>query len=988
MRKAIISNLYNQNRLNNMNEIRKIVKEGIILDQRECRPLLLSSDSVYFIESGSVNLFYSSVNDTTSTGSRTYIASYDTNDLLFSIPGISCDSKDFCLIAYPLPNSRIYKLKQPLADLLVDNDLSSCVLEKLYHWINKLSLSLIIEGKPPFLCRVVSNQEIESNKGSFSLYEKTIFKTEHELIWISLKKGICYICNNQNYVIQEGDIFPLHRDLWLNCKDEVSIEFQSTENIIRDTNFFLYLKKFYEHFFRALNFSIKHNKNAALEKRKSLAKLESNAVEKSEEELISLGAKIEKNIIRLSSELLLSPCIASMKILGKSLNISFKFPETIPAHLSEDKLLCYLLEYSSVFYRKVTLQEEWWKSETINMIVFYKNNNLPTALIYNKRKGYLLYNFNKNTCLPINKNDILSLKSYGYAVYPQFSSKKITIKDIIRLAFMGLKWEFLIVLAAGLFTGLISLIQPYVTGIIFNSIIPLADYFQLYQIGVILTTAAITSIIFSAGNSLLFLRVRTFSEYYLQSALIGRMLKLPTTFFKNFSSGDLTQRVMGIATIRKVLADNVTTALFSLIFISPNLVFMFYYSWQLSLIGVGFVLLFFLVLAVIGVISCKNAKNQIQIEGELSGFMIQLLNGINKIRHSISENRVFIKWVSRFAEENRWGIRSMNNNRFLSVFNSFYVVLITCLFFYLVGSQWRSSFNVGTYLAFNSAFTAFMEAMIGFSGVISSVVTVVPLYKRLKPVLDATPESDSNLKIPEELDGSLELNHISYRYDEESALVLRDINIVVPPGKFIAIVGPSGAGKSTIIRLLLGFEKPESGCIFYSRQDISTINCRELRKQIGTVLQSGALISGSIYENIAGASELSIEDAWRAAAMAGCEKDIQDMPMGMHTIVGDSTLSGGQRQRILIARALSKRPKIIIFDEATSALDNETQAQVADSLKKLNVTRVIVAHRLSTIEHADNIYVLDKGQIVQQGTYKELINKVGLFNTLAKRQMV
>jgi ATP-binding cassette subfamily C protein len=205
----------------------------------------------------------------------------------------------------------------------------------------------------------------------------------------------------------------------------------------------------------------------------------------------------------------------------------------------------------------------------------------------------------------------------------------------------------------------------------------------------------------------------------------------------------------------------------------------------------------------------------------------------------------------------------------------------------------------------------------------------------------------------------------------------------------VAIVGASGSGKSTLFRMLLRFETPESGSIYYDRRDLATLDVQALRQQIGVVLQNGRIRAGSIHKNIVGTANLTVEEAWEAARMAGLDADIEAMPMGMQTVLGEGggSLSGGQRQRLLIARALVRRPRILLFDEATSALDNTTQDTVSRSMDNLRSTRVVIAHRLSTIQRADWIYVMEKGQVVQQGAYRELLAQEGPFAELARRQL-
>jgi ATP-binding cassette subfamily C protein len=298
--------------------------------------------------------------------------------------------------------------------------------------------------------------------------------------------------------------------------------------------------------------------------------------------------------------------------------------------------------------------------------------------------------------------------------------------------------------------------------------------------------------------------------------------------------------------------------------------------------------------------------------------------------------------------------------------------------------------TTGSFLAFFVAFNQFLAAVLQLSTTTLSILNVVPLYERAKPILESSPEVDPAKTLPGELSGAIEMSNIVFRYDQDSPLVLRGLTLSVQAGEFVAIIGQSGCGKSTVLRLLLGFEKPESGSIYFDGQDLSGLDVQGVRQQSGVVLQSGRLVAGTILTNIIGSASLTGEDAWEAARMAGMDADIKAMPMGLHTVVseGGGTLSGGQRQRLMIARAIVNKPRIVLFDEATSALDNETQAIVSRSLESLRATRIVIAHRLSTVINADRIVVLEKGTVVQSGTYQELISQDGLFRELAQRQII
>lgn len=309
------------------------------------------------------------------------------------------------------------------------------------------------------------------------------------------------------------------------------------------------------------------------------------------------------------------------------------------------------------------------------------------------------------------------------------------------------------------------------------------------------------------------------------------------------------------------------------------------------------------------------------------------------------------------------------------------------LLYYFAG---LNKISQSDYIAFNIAYGAVSGAIMSLAGVIMTIANVKPLLEMVQPIFEAVPEVDASKQIVTALSGNIEISNATFRYTQDGPITLDNINLKVTPGEYIAIVGKSGCGKSTLMRLLLGFEKPEAGSVYYDGSDLETLDVRSVRQCIGTALQNGKLFSGDIFSNIIIASPWStLDDAWRAANMAGVEEDIKAMPMGMHTLIseGSGGISGGQRQRILIARALVSNPKILLFDEATSALDNITQKHVADSLAQLGCTRIVIAHRLSTVKNCDRIIVMDKGRISEEGDFAELMEKKGLFYEFALRQV-
>jgi NHLM bacteriocin system ABC transporter ATP-binding protein len=479
----------------------------------------------------------------------------------------------------------------------------------------------------------------------------------------------------------------------------------------------------------------------------------------------------------------------------------------------------------------------------------------------------------------------------------------------------------------------------------------------------------------------------------LQAAVWDRLLSLPVPFFRDYSAGDLAIRSLGISQMRQTLTGSALNSILSGIFSIFSFALLFYYSWRLALVATALIGVAFAVSVIAGHRQVMYQRATTRVRGRISGMVLQFINGIAKFRVSGTEGRAFASWAAEFAPQKKLAFSARQVSNHLTVFNSVYPIFASgCIFICVVWLMTQPEtpvLSTGDFLAFNAAFGQFLTAALQLSSAILSILAVVPLYERAKPILDTLPEVDKAKADPGELAGNIEISHLAFRYRPDTPLVLRDISIRIAAGQFVAIVGSSGCGKSTLFRLLLGFETPDSGAIFFDGQDVSSLDVQAVRRQMGVVLQSAKLLSGPIFNNIVGSAPLTIDDAWEAARMAGFDQDIKQMPMGMHTVVseGGGGLSGGQRQRLMIARAIVGRPRILLFDEATSALDNQTQAIVSRSLEGLKATRIVIAHRLSTIINADRIYVLDKGVVVQSGTYEELISQDGIFADLAKRQI-
>jgi NHLM bacteriocin system ABC transporter ATP-binding protein len=647
---------------------------------------------------------------------------------------------------------------------------------------------------------------------------------------------------------------------------------------------------------------------------------------------------------------------------------------------------------SGIFERRVALKGEWWREQCGPLMVFRDEDERPMAVLPDWRGRYRLWDPVENRTHRLDRKRAATLESFAYIFYRPFPARKLGVTDLLVFGMRGAAADLITIIALGAATGLLAIVLPVAIGLVFDSMIPGADRSGLLAISVFLGIAALASALFELTRSFAVLRLEGRMDAAMQAAVWDRLLGLPVPFFRDYTSGDLAMRSLAISQIRETLTGSTLDSIFSGIFSFFSFALMFYYSWRLALVGTALTAIVFMVPIVIGVMQVRRLRVLSEVRGRISGMVLQFVSGIAKLRVTGKELRAFTVWAHDFTRQKQQATAARRLTNGLSVFMGVFPLVCSGGIFYFnsrLVAAGAVSLPTGAFLAFHAALFQFLAAALGLSSAAGSVLEIVPMFERARPILETLPETSAAKGEPGELTGDIEVSHAFFRYRPDLPLVLKDLSLRVRPGEFVAIVGASGCGKSTLFRLLLGFERLESGAIHFDNQDLSGMNPQSVRRQIGVVLQNGQLQTGDIFENISGARYISLEDAWEAARLAGLEEDIRAMPMGMHTVVseGGGGLSGGQRQRLMIARAIASRPRILLFDEATSALDNRTQAQVSASLESLRTTRIVIAHRMSTVVNADTIFVLDGGRVVERGTYKELLALDGFFARLAKRQL-
>lgn len=647
----------------------------------------------------------------------------------------------------------------------------------------------------------------------------------------------------------------------------------------------------------------------------------------------------------------------------------------------------YLLRPHGIMRRNIRLEKGWYKDAIGAILGTRKDDGAVVAFIPKGLSGYVYFDENSGKWLRLNKKNEDLFEEEAICFYKPFPLKKLTLAVLARYIIDTLSTaDYILVLLATLAVSLIGLFTPKLNSLLMGTVVDSESIRLLIGISIFMVCVTAGNLLISGVRSLIMSRINTKMEISVQAATMARVLSLPADFFKQYSAGELMSRSQNIQSLCSMLVSTVLstglTSLFSLIYITQ----IFAYAPALvipALCIIGITLMFSLMTTFY---QMKISKKQMELSAKENGMSYALITGVQKIKLSGAEKRAYARWSNLYAKTVELTYNPPMFLRINGVISSAISMIGVIVMYYMAV---ESGISVSDYYAFNTAYGMVSGTFTSLLGIAMSIAQFKPILEMAKPFMDTLPEISENKLVVERVSGSIELNNVSFAYNENMPLVIDDLSLKIRPGQYVAIVGSTGCGKSTLMRLLLGFEKPQKGAIYYDGKDLNNIDLKSLRRKIGVVLQNGKLFQGDIFSNITiSAPQLTMDEAWAAAEMAGIAEDIRRMPMGMHTIIseGSGGVSGGQRQRLMIARAIAAKPRILMLDEATSALDNITQKIVSDSLESLKCTRIVIAHRLSTIKNCDRIIYLEKGKIAEDGTYDELIALNGKFAKLVERQ--
>jgi ATP-binding cassette subfamily B protein len=640
-----------------------------------------------------------------------------------------------------------------------------------------------------------------------------------------------------------------------------------------------------------------------------------------------------------------------------------------------------LLTFNDIVYRPVSVPVDILTQEYPPLLVLFEAK--PSVVFRRGRKTFIFDGCTSQTLALQRESSLNLVNKEAFEIYPSLPESVSSASDLLPIAFGGQNIAVLALILTSAVVALLSLSIPLFTNYLVTSIIPSGSYDQLIE-SLLVVLLIMTSVIASQFlQSRMVLRLETTSDLRLQTSLWDRVMKLPLSILDSFPPADIVSRVDGVSKIRSLLSNGITSSIIQVLFSFAYFVLMFVFDQTLAIVALVVSLLYLTSVFTFTLSSFSPQRVAYQAEANASEFTYQSVVGYAQIKTSTRFFNVVEKWLLSIVQSTSAQLRSNYFMDQVSLLNGSILVIGNISIFAipiykaLTAPDYTSITNItAQFVSFYSAYAAFFGGLLSTSSMVAAIAPqVFVLWERANPLIHASLEPGRGPQTQKHtVKGAISIDSLAYRFPGSPEPLFSDLTLNIPSGSNVAITGPTGCGKTTLIRLLLGLVQPSSGSIFIDGISLSDISITQYRRQIGCVMQDIKLPPGSIADIIRGSSDASDDEIWHALDQASFADDVRSMPMNINTIItsGGGSMSGGQRQRICIARALIRRPKLLFLDEATSALDNKTQQRVTAVFDQLGITRVVVAHRLSTLMNADMIYVLKHGKVLESGSWQAL----------------
>ncbi len=960
---------------------------GVRIETGAHRPFLMDEAArVHFVERGHLDVFTVELGADEVIGRRRFVARMAAGEMAFGASRIELAERAFGLLAVPSQDAVIVRGGR---DGLASENFDLAAISWVDEWIARLSESLVRDRTPHRDALLLeADPDVPYSSGS-------VVSAQHgDVIWVSATTAMRFT-GREDMTVAEGEpLLPITERTWFTIDADARVSAVYTPTALLTSRLWPGFDRFSARLLESAVLAEAETAEASRTRRHDAHQARRAAVTGALRGFGGvLGATGDHGPADAAGQ---RPLHVAAGLVAASCGVPLDVPARSRDIRSSVEAIEAFARGTGTRTRWITLAPGWWRRDGPSVLGFTNGSDgprRPLALLSDGRGRYRAVDPEAGSEFVVNGSAASGIAASGLAFYAPLPDHVESGGAALRFA-MHRRWRDLrTLLAVGVLGGLAALLAPILTGEILVGIMPRADIpLWIAAVGA-LTLVAFGNAVFEIVRGLSLLRIESRIDERLQSAIWSRLISLPAPFFRDFTAGDLADRANGIGEIRKMLTGAAVQAAMGGIFSVFSLALLFYYSWVVASWVSALLLALAGAMWVFSRGQLRHYRMAFRVQGAINGFVFQMISGLAKLRVANAENYMLARWAQRFAAQKRENLAALRwaagQHVVAGIFQPLSLIVIFAAAHQMLIRE-DASFGLAAFLSFNAALGQLTAAVTALTAAATTVLGVIPLFERVQPILETRPETADGGLDPGDLRGDLEFANVSFRYAAEGPNTIDGVSFHVRQGDYVAFVGPSGCGKSTIYRLLLGFERPDSGTVFLDGHDLSSLDLTEVRRRMGVVLQNGQIVAGSIFENIAGMSPLSADDAWAAARAAAIEDDIRAMPMGMRTVLpeGGVGLSMGQKQRLLIARALARKPRVVLFDEATSALDNRAQAMVHASLKRLGVTRVVIAHRLSSISDVDRIYVLEAGRIVESGRYDHLMKLDGVFAALARRQLV
>ena len=944
-------------------------------------------DSVWFIQEGAVDLFMVEFKDGVEQAAPHHLLRRDSGGLL---PGVASDEQNdendtsLGLVAKGLPDTLLKRVPASMLSEVNPAELAA----QTDTWLSAItdSLSRLVNRIP----RATALAEPDTTQA----LEACTLSARRGVVWVTdPPRGTSLFMDmiDQGELAEAGgrqkSLLPLTRTSWLTVLENVEVSSKSTQTLAQEGSLLTALASFYAMAFalERLNRRLAVVDDANLERARTTSRR--TAEKAARQRLFNIyNQPIEQDVDDEDTTL-----ADAMQIVGRHQGIRFTIPER--SGPSESLIgLADILDASGVRARRVRLDTEgrWWRGDSNAMLAFRAEDGRPVALLPGAFGRYREVDPVSKRSVRITANRARTLESKAWMFYRPLPSENLNPSDLLRVAFHGSAPDVVRLVTAGIPGGLIKLLPALALGFVASHVVAGGSAGVLYALAATLAGFGLLGALLHVLQSTSMMRLEGRSATRVEAAFWDRLIRLPPKVLHRHPAGELAMSGMAFQNLRDGFQGVVADSLLSVIFLLPVFGVIFFYDATLGIVALVFSLASLLVTISLGLRQMSPYRRMIGAVGRVAGRLFQIVGGIAKLRVEGAEASAYAIWARDYREQKRAELnlgRLEGHSRAFGAALPFFAGGVLLLAVSTLGDR---NVPIGDFLIVYTVFLAFQIAVGRLGESMGTVAATLPAFDQMRPLLTAVPETQVEGEPVEYLGGEVLFDRISFRYDPDGPLVLDDVTIRADPGEFIAIVGESGAGKSTLFRLALGIDRPSGGAVYYDGRDLRHLNLKQLRRRIGSVPQSVRLHPQDLWDNIvAHHEETTTEEVWQSARSAAIEQEIKAMPMGLMTMVGanGAVLSGGESQRVTIARSLIGSPRIMLLDEATNWLDNENQAEVMENLARLTSTRIVIAHRLSTLEQADRIYVLQAGRVVQSGAFRELMDVEGVFSELVKRQI-